>query len=278
MFSKPFNGLAVAAVELTAVDRDRQSVIVLGASNVSRGLTRLVATVRSRAASPADLFVAAGHGRAYGVNSRVWMRRLPSILACGLWESLAENAAVKNAQPVAVVTDVGNELLYGLGVAQIAGAVREAVRRLADHGVTIAITGLPLASIGSVGPVRYRALRTAFVPGCRLPLPMLKEAAAWLDEELRSIAAAVGGTFIEQPGDWYGLDAIHVRRRCIDRLWREVADAWNWPTTARPARASVRDWAVIGSRAAETRSLARVMLHTPQPAWRARDGLRLWLY
>jgi len=40
----------------------------------------------------------------------------------------------------------------------------------------------------------------------------------------------------------------------------------------------VREWAEIGSRAAETRSLARVMLHTPQPAWRSRDGLRLWLY
>lgn len=260
------------------MEGDRQTVIVLGASNVSRGLARLVATVRARAESPADLFVAAGHGRAYGVNSRVWMRRLPSILACGLWQSLAEHACAENAAPVAVVTDVGNELLYGLGVAQIAGAVREAVRRLADRGVTIVITGLPLASIASVGPVRYQALRTAFVPGCRLPLPVLKEAAVWLDDELRAIAFAAGAAFIKQPGDWYGLDAIHVRRRCIDRLWREVADAWNWPTTARPSRGSVREWAGIGSRAAETRSLARVMLHTPQPAWRSRDGLRLWLY
>jgi hypothetical protein len=278
VLSKPVGGHTLATVELTAVERERQAVIVLGASNVSRGLARLVATVRSRAELPADLFVAAGHGRAYGVNSRVWMRRLPSILACGLWRSLAENASAGKASPVAVVTDVGNELLYGLGVAQVAGAVRETVRRLADRGVTIAITGLPLASIGSVGPVRYRALRTAFVPGCRLPLPVLKDAAAWLDDELRAIATAAGAVFIAQPADWYGLDAIHVRRRSIGRLWREVADAWNWPTATRPPRGSVREWAAIGSRAAETRSLARVMLHTPQPAWRSRDGLRLWLY
>lgn len=257
---------------------DRSVVVVLGASNVSRGLARLVATVRARAGAPVDLFVAAGHGRAYGVNSRVWMRRLPSILGCRLWESLAVNAAHAEAPPVAVVTDVGNELLYGLGVAQVAGAVREAVRRLADRGVAIAITGLPLDSIASLGPARYRALRTLFVPGCRLPLPMLVEAAQWLDEELRAIAADHAATFIEQPGAWYGLDAIHVRRRCIDQLWDQVADAWNWPTTARPARASVREWAAVGCRAAETRSIARVMLHTRQPAWRSRDGLRLWLY
>lgn len=268
----------MAAVELKAVDGERQPVIVLGASNVSRGLPRLVAMLRGRASAPIDLFVAAGHGRAYGVNSRVWMRRLPSILACGLWASLDTAMAAGHAAPVALVTDVGNELLYGLGVAQVAGAVREAVCRLADRGTTVAITGLPLASIGSVGPLRYRALRTLFVPGCRLTLPMLGEAAGWLDEELRAITASVGGTFIEQPGRWYGLDAIHVRRRCIDQLWGEAADGWKWPPATRRARASVREWAAIGSRAAATRSLARIMLHTPQPAWRSDDGLRLWLY
>lgn len=278
MLPGPLGGHAVATVELKAVDGDRQTAVVLGASNVSRGLVRLMATVRARSEAPADLFVAAGHGRAYGVNSRVWMRRLPSILGCGLWESLAVESRATTRPPAAVVTDVGNELLYGLGVAQVAAAVRESVRRLADHGAAIAITGLPLASIARVGPARYRALKTLFVPGCRLPLATLKDASAWLDDELRALAADVGAAFIEQQGEWYGLDAIHVRRRELDTLWSRVADAWNWPPAPRPARATAIEWAAIGSRAAEVRSLARVMLHTPQPTWRSRDGLRLWLY
>ena len=65
----------------------RLRVVVLGASNVSRGLSRLVAAVESRAPG-ADLFVAAGHGRGYGVNTRVAVRRLPSILGSGLWRAL----------------------------------------------------------------------------------------------------------------------------------------------------------------------------------------------
>lgn len=250
---------------------------MLGASNVSRGLARLTATVRARSDGPVDLVVAAGHGRAYGVNSRVWMRRLPSILGCGLWDSPAV-AGPCAEPPVALVTDVGNELLYGLGVAQVAGAVREAMRRLIARGAEIVVTGLPLASIAGVGSVRYRALKTFFVPGCQLPLPMLKEAATWLDEELRAAAADLGGTYLEQPGAWYGLDAIHVRRRCLDCLWGDVADAWRWPAARHPPRASLGEWAMIGSRAAEVRSLGRVMRHTPQPAWQARDGLRVWLY
>ena len=60
------------------------AIVVLGASNVSRGLARLAAVARARQPGPVDLFVAAGHGRSYGANSRVLMRRLPSILWSGL--------------------------------------------------------------------------------------------------------------------------------------------------------------------------------------------------
>ena len=67
----------MAALELTG----RRRAVVLGASNVSRGLARLATVARARAGGPMDLFVAAGHGRGYGVSSRVWLRRLPSILA-----------------------------------------------------------------------------------------------------------------------------------------------------------------------------------------------------
>ena len=66
----------------------RPRVVVLGASNVSRGLSRLVATVESRTPG-ADLFVAAGHGRGYGVNTRVAARRrsrssLMSAMNCSM--------------------------------------------------------------------------------------------------------------------------------------------------------------------------------------------------
>ena len=275
MLSEPVGSAAVAALELTSVVDSRRTVIVLGASNVSRGLARLVATVRSRADAPADLVVAAGHGRAYGVNSRVWLRRLPSILGCGLWERLPAAGA---GRTVALVTDVGNELLYGLGVAAVAGAVREAVYRLAERGAAIAITGLPLASIDRVGTVRYRLLRAAYVPGCELSLGQLQEAARWLDDEVRAVAADVGASFIEQPGEWYGPDAIHLRRRRLDDLWHRAADAWSLPRPSRRPRASVAEWAALATRAAERRSIARIMLHARQPAWRSRDDLRLWLY
>jgi len=261
----------VAPVELTS---SRRTIVVLGASNVSRGLARLAATVRARAALPADLFVAAGHGRAYGVSSRVGLRRLPSILSSGLWRALDRE---RSQQPLALLTDVGNELLYGLGVAAVARAVREATLRLADRGTAIVITGLPLASIARVGRVRYRLLRTLYVPGCLLSLRDINDASQWLDDELQAIAADTGATFLEQPAAWYGLDALHVKRSRLDDLLTRVADAWKLPPATDRPRASLAEWATLGSRAAEVRSLARRLRLTRQPV-AERRGLRIWMY
>ena len=261
----------MAPVELTG---SRRAVVVLGASNVSRGLPRLAATARARAAGPLDLFVAAGHGRGYGVSTRVWQRRLPSILASGLWRALDRERA---QEPLAVITDVGNELLYGLGVTAVASAVREAAKRLADCGARLAITGLPLAGIAGVGAVRYRLLRTLYVPGCLLGLAELKEATRWLDEELQAIAADTGAAFLEQPAEWYGVDALHVKRSRLDALWAGVADAWELQSASGQPRASLGEWAALGSRAAEVRSLARFIRLTRQPVI-DRDGVRVWMY
>jgi hypothetical protein len=264
----------VATLELSGVGAGADRFVVLGASNVSRGLSRLTAALRARGPTPVDLFVAAGHGRGYGVNTRVALRRLPSILASGLWRALDRERVER---PAALVTDVGNELLYGLGVSAVAAAVREAVVRLVDRGGRIVITGLPLAGIDRVGRLQYRLLRTLYVPGCLLALAEIKDAARWLDDELRAIAADTDAAFVEQPGAWYGFDALHVRRPHLDTFWHRVGDAWGLAAaTARP-RPSLTEWAVLGSRAAEVRSLAGRTLLTRQPAI-DRDGFRVWMY
>ena len=264
----------MAALELTRGTAMAEAFVVLGASNVSRGLSRLTAALRARAPGPVELFVAAGHGRGYGVNTRVAWRRLPAILTSGLWRALDRERVER---PAALVTDVGNELLYGLGVTAVATAVREAVERLRDRGGRVAITGLPLASISGVGPVRYRLMRTVYVPGCQLSLAAIQDASRWLDDELRTIAAATGSVFLDQPGEWYGFDAIHVRRPRLAELWQRVGDAWGLPPARHQLRAEFVDWAVLGAKPAEVRSLAGRPLLTRQPVV-PRAGLRVWMY
>lgn len=254
------------------------TVVVLGASNVSRGLAQLVAVARARQPGPVDLFVAAGHGRSYGANSRVLMRRLPSILGCGLWRALDREYVGHGRPAQALVTDIGNDLLYGFSVEQVTDWVRESLARLSARGATIAVTKLPLASVARVGPLQYRALRTLYVPGCPLSLDALKDAVERLDAEVVAVAAEYNASVLDQPGDWYGLDAMHVRRRCLDTLWHRACDAWVYGAASRVEPASFIEWARLGSQAAEVRSLAHVPRFTPQPAYRRRDRLQVWLY
>ena len=270
----------MAALELmTTRHDDRLAAIVLGASNVSRGLARLAAAVRGRWSGPVDLFVAAGHGRSYGANSRVWIRRLPSILGSGLWRALdRERVGGGAGRTVALVTDVGNDLLYGFTPAQLATWVDEGVARLVDRGATVALTRLPLDAIATVGGVRYRLLRTLFVPRCPLSLAEVGAAAAEIDGRIAEIACRRGARLVDQPGHWYGLDALHPRRRRLDTLWHAVCDAWGLPAAPGPTRASFREWMRLGTRGAEVRSLARRALFTPQPAHRFPGGDTVALY
>ena len=94
---------------------------------------------------------------------------------------------------------------------------------------------------------------------------------------LGEIAAEFNATLIEQPGDWYGLDAIHPQRSSLDTLWRGVCDAWELPAAMARPRASYLEWAAIGRRAAEVRMLAGRMRYTRQPVVE-RDGLRVSMY
>ncbi|MBM3953601.1 MAG: SGNH/GDSL hydrolase family protein [Planctomycetota bacterium] len=252
-------------------------LVLLGASNLSRGLPRLVAEARGRAGTGVDCFVAAGHGRSYGATSRVGWRRLPSILGCGLWRALDRLPADGRA-PLALVTDVGNDLLYGFAPDQVAAWVATAVGRLQALGGRVVVTHLPMASIAGIGPLRFRGLRACYVPGCRLTLPEVKAAAAALDERLAALAREVGVTILEAPGEWYGFDAIHVRRRRLDELWHRVHAAWGIAEPERRRRATVGEWMRIGSAAAEVRVLAGRLRLRPQPALALADGSRVWLY
>jgi len=268
--------------------RSRPLVVAIGASNLSRGLGRLVTASQQWSRGPIDLLAAAGHGRSYGANSRVWNRRLPSILASGLWRSLdrlldAPGQSSSQAR-VAIVTDIGNDLLYGFSVQQLVGWVEETLSRLRERGFQVAVTRLPVASICRVGPVRYRLLKTLFVPGCPLSCTEIIAAAEETDGAVMELAVSLGVDTIVQPIEWYGFDVMHLRRHCLDLLWQRAAASWGdagTPAVAAGASAYLDrwwTWARVGAAGAEVRSLSRVMRFTRQPVVQFQDTTRVYLY
>ncbi len=193
-------------------------LVVLGASNVSLGQRALLRAVLSRRQAPVELLLADGFGRSYGLTSSVAGRSLPAILQCGLWQALER----REGRVEALVTDVGNDLLYGADVPAIAGWVAEALARLRARGATVVLAGLPLASLARLGPLRFGLLRRLFYPPSRLRFAQLRAQAPALDQALRTLAAQAGSAFVEPRPEWYGLDPVHVRPRGRQRAFEAL--------------------------------------------------------
>ncbi|MBK8979498.1 MAG: hypothetical protein IPM29_26660 [Planctomycetes bacterium] len=250
-------------------------IVALGASNLTRMLPRLVDLARRRAGAPVDVLAAAGFGRSFGAPSRFLWRGLPGIDACGLWRELA---AAPRCPTLAIVCDVGNDVLYGHDVARILGWIDRALDRLAPHATELAIAGLPVQRLDAVGPLRYAFVRTLVVPGCPVPRATALYRAAALDAALRERAARRGARFVVMDPGWYGFDPIHVRRRRLVRAARALLglDAAPPPTVAAPARVADRIRVRL-ARAAE-RSRFGIRSIRAQPSARLADGSTLSLY
>ncbi len=195
----------------------RRRFILLGASNLARGLSSVVAAACGVWGYPLDILAAIGHGRSYGNPSRVLGRRLSGILPCGLWQALAER---EPAPSLALVTDIGNDIFYGVPASQIADWVGTCIDRLQGAGARVIVTGLPICNLDRVSTAHFAVIRTLIFPSCRLTLAEAKDRARELHELVVGLAQSRGATLVEPTAAWYGLDPIHIR-------WSQQATAWN---------------------------------------------------
>ena len=187
----------------------RQNVVLLGASNLVLGWPNLIRTLREIIAEPVDLNVAMGMGRSYLKTSAFCFRHLPAIRNCGLWNQLPQDL---ERPPYVLITDLGNDIVYRFEPEQIVASVRECLNRIRDWhpDARIVMTGLPMASLASVGRLRFLIARTILFPGCRLSLPQVVEQAHSLEKLARELADEFGVPIVEPEPNWYGLDPIHI--------------------------------------------------------------------
>lgn len=255
---------------------NRERVVILGASNVSRSIETLVGLSRQLHAGPLEILVAAGHGRSYGNWSSILGRSLPAIRQCGLWEPFDR---APDTATWALVTDIGNDLLYEKPPERIAAWVEDCLTRLTSRGARVVMTELPLANLQGLSAARFRFFRTLFVPGCRLSQQELAERAHRLNELLLQLAESLRISVVASRSDWYGLDPIHIRYRHVRRAWSEVLAQWNRASnSARRSRRSLRDAIMLRTRLPAERRLGRITQRHQQPAFRWSDGTTIGFY
>jgi len=244
-------------------------VVAIGASNLTRGFQTLVSTARTAWGPDVEIVAALGHGRSYGAPSHFLIRRLPGILESGLWQQLERGPALPTR---ALVTDVGNDILYGFTAERILEWVDETLTRLARISDDLVVTGLPMDSIRRLSPRRFRFVRSVLVPSSRQTYDDVREAAERVDAGLSALATTHRARFVTLDPSWYGLDPIHIK----PSLWRP---AWQGILGVAPPieRSRVEAMRLYLMRP-ERQWLFGVEQQRIQAGARLRGGGRVWLY
>jgi hypothetical protein len=256
-----------------AADREPAlRAVLLGASNLRTSLPALLPALRQQAGGPVEALAACGHGRSYGTWSRfLFVRRLPGIAGCGLWRNLEE---LPPRRTLALVTDAGNDLVYGADPRTIESWIGACLDRLARQRAEVVLTLLPLPRLEKLTPRQVRIAAAILFPGRPAPWPDLLDRARDLDERLRRLGQEHGARLVEPQAAWYGLDPIHPRRSLQWQVWDHVLSSWFPERTAGPPPSRVRvPW--LG--AEETR-LGGFTFLRPQPTVRLKDGTSVGFY
>ncbi len=270
------------------------------------GLPRVLDVLRRQQPGPIRVFAARGYGRSYGTRSRVLLRDLPGIVECGLWSAIAEGTTGGNA-PDALITDVGNDLVYGATPDGLLGWVEACLDRLERAGARAIITGLPVASVNGLSRARFAVMRRLLFPSHPLGFERMRELVSDTDKRLTELARDRGATAVPMDPAWYGLDPVHFslsRRRdawtTILASWagagaenaaenapengqahsgpaRSAAAAENGQARSGPARSGPRFRDARRARPARWWFAGRER-SSPQPARRLADGSELWLF
>jgi len=243
---------------------------------VTRGISTIVETARQLLDQPIDVRGALGHGRSYGIKSQVLLRGLPGISECGLWESLR---VPPRAPAFALLTDLGNDIVYDVPVARIAEWVAWCLDRLQEAEARTVITLLPERSLERLTAFHYYAARTVFFPWSRLSMAEALGRVRELNHRIGELASARNIPLVEPKGQWYGLDPIHIRIRHYRAAWGEILQ--NWLTESQEpvaATGSFRRWLELHRVRPERWWFAGIEHRREQPCRTLADGSTISLY
>ena len=254
----------------------RRRVILLGASNLTRSFPTVVATALGTWGEPVEIMAAMGHGRSYGPDSTVVGRKIPGIFPCALWQDLQRRPPLPTA---ALVTDIGNDLLYGVPPDRLLEWVENCLDRLSEMDAAIVITQMPIGSVEGLSEARFRFFRRLFFPRSRLTLADAKALVRSFNERLVRLGNAKKIPVIPVSAAWYGFDPIHLKRRVLREAWPTLLAVWRAAEVPFVvASPSLWTTAYLATLAPWERSLFGIRRRAAQPSGRLVDGTTISLY
>lgn len=203
-------------------------VILLGASNLTRDFPLILRLLQPALDAPCHIYTALGHGRSYGTWSRLLHRALPGISRCDLWDALPQPELITE-QPLALLTDIGNDLIYGQSVDAIFSWVKLCLDQLQSLDARVTITLLPQDTLAKLSNLRFEMTRRLFFPNNSASLSDLVRKVNELNQRLSELEKGQQIQIVEPAPEWYGFDPIHYRYSQRTHLWKSILTTWDLP-------------------------------------------------
>ena len=142
-------------------------LILLGASNLTLGCAPLIQFLEHHLAPrPVHVVAAHGPGRAYHAYGGFLNAVYPPLNG-GNWYPAAREYAREGGPVLALVTDIGNDILYGVSSEDIQESVGEVLDCLHELKAHTLLTCLPSYFENPVSPLAFYLIRTLLFPKSR---------------------------------------------------------------------------------------------------------------
>ena len=196
--------------------------IFLGASNLARsfyGLKRCI--TRCLFPRPVSFIHAMGPGRGYISQGGILNITYPPILHCDILKA-AYNRRKINQQVVALITDIGNDIMYGVSAEEIIGGLKSLFSDLSELEANIFITSIPIDLKNDIGEFYFRILRQIFFPKSPAEYSQTSKTIEIVNQFiLQSSNAKI--SVIDDMQQFCGIDKIHYSLLKSHLAWSHIA-------------------------------------------------------
>lgn len=260
----------------------RQRIVLLGASNLELAFPMLASGLSRVFRKEMELLTVRGFGRSYGMSTRVVARQTPGIVESPIWETLQKlsQTDAEPIRPLAVVTDIGNDLLYNVSPQQTGDWVSACIDRLRNLDAEVVLTLLPVEKVRRLSPLRYHATRLVMFPWWGVSHQRMIAQMEMLNDRLRNVAESHGLPVVAPRSAWFRGDPIHIRLKQRAAAWTDIVSQWSqWPVGETLRDTDAADGAAFARIPPAKRTLGRWTWTTPQPAVTCvKRNLRLFAY
>ena len=197
--------------------------LLLGASNLARGYSMLTQHL-SKCREKTEFLNALGPGRGFCTRGGMLNFTYSPILASRVIESAEKQS--KHALCTAVlITDIGNDLMYGVSAETLIASLDEVIDRMLGWNANIFLTKIHVKLKKNLGSTTFLLLRFLFYPGSKVTFEeaglFVIKVNRYLEEKSR-INERVH--LIKGMETFAGLDKIHFSILKAHLAWSKVAN------------------------------------------------------